>query len=510
MRCANCAPDWNDSACARCDPARVARGGAVGEAEHVAQLRRRTFWRPRDAVASSENHSSCGRPMRRVGERAHPCSDVRMGHGWQRVYDHRIREQIVRTGNPDLFPELDIPRRTALSWIRRGIREVVTLEDDEAWQPVHNVRIAKLEQRVAMLSAILRLVLALLRVSGFELGRARIPDAANKRHLLSAIERARRAMPLSAALRVLRLSSARYYAWVRADGACALDDRPSCPRSKVQRLTFNEVKAIGDIVQSTAHRHMSIRGLALHAQRIGQVFAHPATWSKLIRERGWRRPRLRLYPCKPKVGLRTRAPNEAWHLDVTIIKLLDGTKAYVHAVIDNFSRRILAWTVADHLDPMNTRDVLNTAATNLGASARAAVFMDSGVENLNGEVDTFFDGSVLRRIIAQIDVSFSSSLIEAWWRTLKHQWLYLHTLDNLATVRKLVGFYVTEHNQTIPHSAFQGQTPDEVYFERGTHVPDQLAARRRAARQQRVADNRSAACAACPRTAPVREKTVAA
>jgi hypothetical protein len=63
-----------------------------------------------------------------------------------------------------------------------------------------------------MLSTILRLVLSLPRVSGFELERARVPDATDKRRLLSAIERARKAMPLSAALRVLRLSSSRYYA----------------------------------------------------------------------------------------------------------------------------------------------------------------------------------------------------------------------------------------------------------------------------------------------------------
>jgi hypothetical protein len=60
-----------------------------------------------------------------------------------------------------------------------------------------------------MLTAVLRLVLALLRVSGFSLERSRVPDAAGKRRLLSAVERARRAMPLSAALRVLRLSSTR-------------------------------------------------------------------------------------------------------------------------------------------------------------------------------------------------------------------------------------------------------------------------------------------------------------
>jgi putative transposase len=284
---------------------------------------------------------------------------------------------------------------------------------------------------------------------------------------------------------------------------------PAVHARKAQRLTFHEVQAIGDMVQSTQHRHMSIRGLALHAQRIGTVFAHPATWSKLIRERGWRRPKLRLYPAKPKVGFRASAPDEAWHLDVTILKLLDGTKAYVHAVIDNFSRRILAWTVADRLDPMNTHAVLVGAASHLADPSRADVVMDSGVENLNGAVDELFDGSALRRVIAQIDVSFSNSLIEAWWRTLKHQWLYLHSLDDLPTVRKLVAFYVAAHNGMMPHHAFQGQTPDEI-FGRGDHVPDELAARRQAAQQQRVATNRSAACAACPRATPTRADEVAA
>ena len=90
------------------------------------------------------------------------------------------------------------------------------------------------------------------------------------------------------------------------------------------------------MVTSADCRHMSIRALALHAQRIGKVFAHPATWAKLIRERKWLRLGLRVYPAKPKIGMRADRPNAAWHVDCTILKLLDGSKAYVHAVIDNF------------------------------------------------------------------------------------------------------------------------------------------------------------------------------
>jgi hypothetical protein len=56
-------------------------------------------------------------------------------------------------------------------------------------------------------------------------------------------------MPLSAALRVLRLSAARYHASAHADAASELDDRPSCPRFVAQRLTYREVETIGDMVQ---------------------------------------------------------------------------------------------------------------------------------------------------------------------------------------------------------------------------------------------------------------------
>ena len=84
-------------------------------------------------------------------------------------------------------------------------------------------------------------------------------------------------------------------------------------------------------------------------------------------------------------------------------------------------------------------------------------------------------------------------MIEAWWRSLKHQWLFLHPLDSVATIRRLVAFYVHEHNHVLPHSAFRGQTPDEMYFGIGDAVPADLRARAADARRARVAANRSAA-----------------
>ena len=123
---------------------------------------------------------------------------------------------------------------------------------------------------------------------------------------------------------------------------------------------------------------------------------------------------------------------------------------------------------------------------------------DAGVENVNAQIDALLATGVLRRLLAMTELKFSNSMIEAWWRSLKHHWLFLHALDSVATVRRLVAFYVDEHNRVLPHSAFRGQTPDEMYFGTGDAIPAELASRADAARRARLQANRSVSCETCP------------
>jgi hypothetical protein len=80
---------------------------------------------------------------------------------------------------------------------------------------------------------------------------------------------------------------------------------------------------------------------------------------------------------------------------------------------------------------------------------------------------------------------------------LKHQWLYLNQLDSVQMVRKLVAFYLDQHNTHLLHSAFQGQMPDEMYLGTGAHIPNQLKEERLAARQSRLETNRAMNCRKC-------------
>ena len=186
------------------------------------------------------------------------------------------------------------------------------------------------------------------------------------------------------------------------------------------------------------------------------------------------------------------------------MRLLDGARAYLYAVIDNFSRKILAWRVSERFDPANTLAVLLEAGrTAAPAKPPPTLLADGGVENRTAAVDELVDSGALRRVLAQTEIAFSNSLIESWWRMLKHQWLYLNKLDTADSLRRLVGFYVDEHNMRLPHSAFQGQTPDEMYRGTGDYVPQELASRRKAARADRLSMNRSVSCGTCEAQAAV-------
>lgn len=83
-------------------------------------------------------------------------------------------------------------------------------------------------------------------------------------------------------------------------------------------------------------------------------------------------------------------------------------------MIDHFSRRILAWRVADTFGAVNSVAVL--LATSWGATRSASapvVLADAGIENVNAQVDALIDTELLRRLLAFTELRFSNSMIEA-------------------------------------------------------------------------------------------------
>ena len=131
------------------------------------------------------------------------------------AYDHRMRDLVCEERDPHLFRHLGVPLSTAVSWIRRGPRPVVSADVLALDGAELQAEVLALRRRIRFLLAIVRLAFLLVRLSGFRLDSQRVPDGQTKRSMLAAIASAQKAIPLAVALRVLRLPPARFHAWRR-------------------------------------------------------------------------------------------------------------------------------------------------------------------------------------------------------------------------------------------------------------------------------------------------------
>ena len=88
----------------------------------------------------------------------------------------------------------------------------------------------------------------------------------------------------------------------------------------------------------------------------------------------------------------------------------DLSRRYLHAVIDNFSRRILGWKVTPTFDPAATAEILLVASKGVDHGV-PTVLADGGAENFNGAVDELIHSGLLQRVLARTEITYSNSLI---------------------------------------------------------------------------------------------------
>jgi len=184
----------------------------------------------------------------------------------RRLYDARVRELVCATGNPRLFPELNIPKSTLRGWLNGEFRTAVGAESVTRTEIELYAQNAKLRQRVRVLQTVMCLLLVLIRVTGCRLEGERLPDGAAKGRLLEAIGKATEILALASVLKVIGLSQSRYHAWQRLDRACELTDRRSCPKKSPGQLTAMEVEAIRQLATSEDYRHMPTSTLSRFAR----------------------------------------------------------------------------------------------------------------------------------------------------------------------------------------------------------------------------------------------------
>jgi putative transposase len=137
-------------------------------------------------------------------------------------------------------------------------------------------------------------------------------------------------------------------------------------------------------------------------------------------------------------GIRASAPLQIIHADVTVYRTADNKKNYIHLIQDNSSRKILQWAVRTFCMAQTTFEILeNVHETYLHPAGieNCQLISDDGSENY-GPVKAFIENSqypAIQHLIAQRDIEFSNSMIEAANKQLKYQFLYHHHIADYDT-----------------------------------------------------------------------------
>lgn len=328
----------------------------------------------------------------------------------------------------------------------------------------------------------------------------RFPKAEIKQRLIDSINLAKASLPLEECLHYLKLSKARFHNWMTRMKKCDLEDQVNCPKLSPSKLLSKEVSKIIEYLTDPKFQHYSTVSLSIFAARCGDVIASASSWYRVIIDHGLRRPGLRKYRLKPRMGIRASAPGQLWHLDQSIIKLTDGTRCYVQAVIDNYSRYVLAWHVSKNYGGTRTRDLIYNAidkAKTFGIVTTPEIMVDSGSENINSHVDNLINKKMMTRTIAQIEVDFSNSLVESLFHRLKNKHLYFQNLSSFEVLVKQTDFYLNEANERIPLAVLRGATPLEVLSKKWNEERvENLKVRMINAKVERITSRRVIKCCA--------------
>jgi putative transposase len=177
----------------------------------------------------------------------------------------------------------------------------------------------------------------------------------------------------------------------------------------------------------------------------------------------------KIYPYLLR-GMTIDRPNQVWAMDITYVPMARGF-VYLAAVIDWFSRRVLAWRLSITMEAAFCVEALEEALTRHGRP-----------ETFNTDQGSQFTGEAFTGVLTRNEIAISMDGKGAWrdnvfverlWRSVKYEEVYLKAYDTVAEARASIGRYLSFYNTRRPHSSLDRQTPDQAYF---TRLPPTAAA----------------------------------
>lgn len=159
-------------------------------------------------------------------------------------------------------------------------------------------------------------------------------------------------------------------------------------------------------------------------------------------------------------GVEVRAPNQAWMVDITYLRMDKGF-VYLVALIDVYSRYIVDWRLSTTLETSFCIEALESA---LNKGKPNIINTDQGCQFTSEEWISFLRTNAIQISMTGKGRCLDNVYIERFWRSLKREKFYLYEYTSISELKKDIAEYMDFYNNARPHQSLKNRIPSTLYF----------------------------------------------
>lgn len=283
-------------------------------------------------------------------------------------------------------------------------------------------------------------------------------------------------LPTGQALKQVGLASSTYYRWrarFRAGGREALRDLSPYRGRVWNQLLAEEREKVLEI--ALLYPEWSPREVACHISDRCGFSVSESTVFRLLKRRGLIKPReLKTFPAGEEYRIKTTRANEQWQTDATYLRVQNWGWYYLISVLDDYSRKILAWRLQSWMTAEAFSEVVELACEATGVErvpelVRPRLLTDRGPALVSRAFGAYLEAKGLGHILASPYHPQTNGKIERYHRSCKER-VNVLVHETPGALSAEIERFATFYNTRRYHEGLGNVTPDDVYFGRRKNI----------------------------------------